>query len=404
MMRGDAMRFQTAMVLVLAVALGVSPTDARADECSTAIVSGAASVDGCPILWKNRDTDHLANKVVFVAETPYSYLGLADADDASGRRVFLGLNSAGFAIMNTVAYNLPKAAGDAEDLEGTIMADALRLCRTVDDFERYIAANSGRSLGSQANFGAIDAAGGAAVFEVHNRGYQRMQAADQPERYLLVTNFSRSGEADKGRGYVRFDRLVELFRGDEDGKYSFDQILGSFTRDLQNPYLSRLEPSARAKLPAERPYFVYTQQTIDRRSTSSAVVFHGVAPGADPRNATMWVILGEPVCGVAVPLWVEAGGVPPELRGGATAPINQESLRLKAILRPYRDDERAEYLDLAKLENRGGSGWLPVLVRKEKEVVERTKRFLATNPGAAEKARFQQEVAAEVLKTLEGIK
>jgi hypothetical protein len=398
------MRYLTAMVLVLAVSLGAGVTDARADECSTAIVSGAASVDGCPILWKNRDTDHLANKVVFVAETPYSYLGLADADDASGRRVFLGLNSAGFAIMNTVAYNLPKAAGDAQDLEGTIMADALRLCRTVDDFERYIQANSGRSLGSQANFGAIDAAGGAAVFEVHNRGYQRLQAAEQPERYLLVTNFSRSGEADKGRGYVRFDRLVELFRGDEDGKYSFDQILGSFTRDLQNPLLSRLEPSARAKLPAGRPYFVYTQQTIDRRSTSSAVVFHGVAPRADPRNATMWVILGEPVCGIAVPLWVDAGGVPPELQGGATAPINQESLRLKAILRPYRDDERAEYLDLAKLDNRGGTGWLPVLVRKEKDIVGRTKRFLATNPGAAEKARFQQKVAAEVLKTLKGVK
>jgi hypothetical protein len=397
------MRYLTT-VLVLVLLVGVPLSAESTDECSTAVVSGTASMDGRPILWKNRDTDHLANKVVFVAETPYSYLGLVDADDASGRRVFLGLNSAGFAIMNTVAYNLPNVPGDAQDLEGTIMADALRLCRTVDDFERYIRANMGRALGSQANFGAIDASGGAAVFEVHNRGYQRLQVADAPERYILVTNFSRSGEPDKGRGYVRFQRLTELFRADRDGMYSFEQILGSFTRDLQNPYLSRSDAAAHATLPAGRPHFVYTAHTINRRSTASATVIHGVAPGTSPKDATMWVILGEPVCGIAVPLWVEAGAVPAELQGGDAAPINRESMRLKGLLRPFRDDERAEYLDLAKLENRSGTGWLPVLVRKEKEVIERTRRFLGTNPGAAEKARFQQKVAAEVLETLAAAK
>ena len=389
---------------IIAFALAVAFSAAvAADECSTAVVSGSASVDGRPILWKNRDTDHLSNKVVFVRETPYSYLGLVDSDDASGRRIYVGLNAAGFAVMNTVAYNLPLKPAEAKDLEGSIMADALRRCRTVGDFENYLKENTGRELGSQANFGVIDGAGGAAVFEVHNNGYQRIDAGSSPGKYVLVTNFSRSGEADKGRGYVRFARLTELFSRDEDGKFSFDQILGTFARDLQNPYLPSLEPSKRAKLPADKPYYVHTQQTINRGSTSSATIIHGVAAGTDPKEATMWVVLGEPVCGIAVPLWVETGEVPPELGGMDAAPINRESMRLKSILRPYQDDERVEYLDLTKLENGNGTGWLSILVGKETAIVERTRQFLTTNPDRTAKARFQKQIAAEVLETLEGI-
>jgi len=58
--------------------------------------------------------------------------------------------------MNTVTYNLPEIAGEAEDLEGTIMADALRTFRTVEDFASYLEANRGDHLGSLANFGVID--------------------------------------------------------------------------------------------------------------------------------------------------------------------------------------------------------------------------------------------------------
>ncbi|MGD1047206.1 MAG: hypothetical protein ABR899_00465 [Candidatus Krumholzibacteriaceae bacterium] len=392
-----------AAALLLILSLAATVTDARADECSTAIITSAATVDARPILWKNRDTDHLSNMVVFVNDAPYSYLGIVDADDPSGRRVWVGLNAAGFAIMNTVAYNLPKKAGEAEDLEGVIMADALRLCKTVDDFESYIKRNTGRALGSQANFGVIDAAGGAADFEVHNNGYKRLNVADEPQKYLLVTNFARSGEAGKGRGLVRFDRLTELFRAKTDAKYSVTDVLETFARDTRNPILANPGPAKKEKLPAGKPYYIYTQQTIDRASTAAAVVLQDVVPGKDPKDATMWVILGEPVTGIAVPLWVEAGEVPPELFGEGAAPINQECMRLKTLMRPWKDDERVDYLDLTKLDNGAGGGWLALLVKKEQDIVKRTEAFLATNPGKAEKAAFQRQIASEVLQTLKGI-
>jgi hypothetical protein len=115
------------------------------------------------------------------------------------------------------------------------------------------------------------------------------------------------------------------------------------------------------------------------------------------------VILGEPVTGIAVPLWVEAGEVPPELFGEGAAPINQECMRLKTLMRPWKDDERVDYLDLTKLDNGAGGGWLALLVKKEQDIVKRTEAFLATNPGKAEKAAFQRQIASEVLQTLKGI-
>jgi len=55
-----------------------------AQECTTAVFSGAATPDGRPILWKNRDTDTLSNKVVHVDDKPFSYLGVVNAQDPDG--------------------------------------------------------------------------------------------------------------------------------------------------------------------------------------------------------------------------------------------------------------------------------------------------------------------------------
>ncbi len=96
------------------------------EECTTAVITGEATVDRAPILWKNRDTDTLSNKVVFVSEKPFSYLGVVNAEAPSGRIVWGGLNEAGFAIMNSVAYNLPQKAGEREDDEGLLMAESSR--------------------------------------------------------------------------------------------------------------------------------------------------------------------------------------------------------------------------------------------------------------------------------------
>ena len=94
----------TATVVVMVVT-GLAAV-ARGEACTGVVAAGEATTDGAPLLWKNRDTGTLSNKVVWVDESPHDYLCLADADSASGRFCYAGLKDPGFAIINTVAYNL----------------------------------------------------------------------------------------------------------------------------------------------------------------------------------------------------------------------------------------------------------------------------------------------------------
>lgn len=371
------------------------------EECTTAIVSGEASFNGAPLLWKNRDTGHIYNKVVYIKEVPYSYIAVVNHDETSGRSVFAGINSAGFAIMNSVAYNLPKKAGERTDLEGIIMADALRKCRTVDDFENYIQMNTGPGLGSLANYGVIDAEGGAAVFEVYNHGYKRFDARDFPEKYIINTNFSRSGKAYKGYGYLRFDRASQLFKKVK--KISPFYILQFVSRDVSNPLVPVPPREQWKKLPADKPYWVYTNDSINRPITASAIVFQGVRKGEDPSRAIMWVLLGEPVTSISVPLWVKAGEVPALLWDGDIAPIDREAMRLKAMLRPLKGGDRPKYMDLTRLDNNQGSGWLPLILKTEQKIFKETMEFSKKEHTSAELAAFQKRMAEKAYRTLKAI-
>ncbi len=371
------------------------------EECTTAVISSGATADGAPLLWKNRDTGELYNKVIFVKEKPYSYLALVNGEDTSGRWVYAGINSAGFAIINSVAYNLPSNPRETSDLEGIIMADALRNCASADDFENYLRKNLGPHLGSLANYGIIDATGGAAVFEVYNHGYRRLNAEDFPEKYIVNTNFARSGKPYKGAGYIRFQRASELFKRVK--KLSYNYILQNVTRDIGNPLLPVPPVENWKEISPDKPFWIYTGDSIDRSITASAVVFHGVKKGRNPDKSTMWVILGEPLCSMAVPLWVRVGEPPAALWDGDVAPILRESMRLKALLRPLKGGDRKRYLDLIRLENKKGRGWLPIILRKEREILKRTDEFLEKNPSPSELEKFEGQIASEALLTLKSI-
>ncbi len=376
---------------------------AGADECTTAVVGPRAGEGGRPLLWKNRDTSVLSNRVVYVKETPHSYLGLADLEDRSGRRVFAGVNSEGFGIMNSVAYNLPKKEGEQEDLEGILMADALRTCRTAADFEAYLKANLGRNLGARTNFGVIDADGAAVIFEVHNHGYKRLDAAAAPEGYLVNTNYSRTGQEAKGAGYVRFDRATELLKA-APGPVSARDILRRLARDTGNALVPQPTLGDFAALPGDRDPWVFTRDSINKSYTSAAVVIVGRRPGDPGSRATMWVLPGEPITAVALPLWVEAGRSPEPFWKGDEAALWIETMRIKKIARPYPESDREEYLNARRLDNRDGTGFLPRLLTTEDEIFDRTATFLAAPRTPEELAAFQDEMATKALSALRSIR
>lgn len=138
------------------------------NACTTAVISGKATLDGRPLLWKHRDADDFNNKIVFENGPRFSYLALINSADPD-RHAWAGTNSTGFAIMNSASYNIKPKDDTTKiaDLEGYIMKLALGLCVTINDFANMLDTLP-RPWGVSANFGIIDAEGGAGYFEVNN--------------------------------------------------------------------------------------------------------------------------------------------------------------------------------------------------------------------------------------------
>lgn len=373
-------------------------------ECTAAVFSPAAVEGHRPMLWKNRDTGELSNRVVYVKELPYSYLAVVDKDDPTGRVCWAGLNDAGFAIMNTASYNLPQKKGEQADGEGLIMAQALRTCRTVADFETFLKANLGPNLGAATNFGVIDSEGSALLLEVHNHGVVRYEAGAAPAKFLFVTNYSRSGTATEGGGRIRMDRVLELDRFRRPGAYGPQEILRDFARDTGHPLVKSTTWSQFHELKAQ-PHWIHTRHTINRWDTACSVVLVGKDPARPDTRPMMWILPGEPLVSVALPLWVEAGTPPSVFFQGKEAPMWTETLRLKALARPgYGTPEKQEYLDAARLDNQAGTGFLPTLLKTEASIFERAKAFETTPHTPAECSAFQAELANQAMATLRAVR
>ncbi|MFP4046801.1 MAG: carcinine hydrolase/isopenicillin-N N-acyltransferase family protein [Bacteroidales bacterium] len=140
--------------------------------CTSVIISGEHTKDGRPIMWKHRDTRTFDNKLAYIGSGKYSAVALINSEDEDAEKIWIGFNSAGFAIMNTLSYNVD----GEEDENGEFMKKALMECATVDEFEKFIQ-NSSKPRKVASNFGVIDAEGGAAYFETGEESYTRFDAS-----------------------------------------------------------------------------------------------------------------------------------------------------------------------------------------------------------------------------------
>ena len=180
--------------------------------CTSVIVSGKVRSDGKPVMMKHRDTDRLSNGIRRFQGEKYSFIGLVDTDVPFEGEVWAGMNSAGFCIMNTATYDLKDDDVPAEDMdrEGFLMYRALEICETVEDFEHFIDTLR-KPMGVEANFGVIDAKGGAVYYEIDNwRIRARYDVDEEPSGYRVVTNFTWSGRKEDRKGVDRYEKASWL--------------------------------------------------------------------------------------------------------------------------------------------------------------------------------------------------
>ena len=389
--------------LLLAHLLLSAPPSQIREECTSAIVPATHARGGTPLIWKNRDTDYLSNRLLFVPAQPFTYIGLANRANPSGNSVYGGLNSQGFGIINTVGVNLPAAGpGEMKDLEGFMMAEALSTCESLEDFENWLKPRIGPELGSQANFAVFDASGRARLFEIHNHAYLVIDPASEPHAVFVNTNFSRSGTKGQGAGYLRYERARQLFDAlPPQQPVDPCTILGRFTRDTGHVLVAQPTPfEYLEKNPTNRaPFWVNTRDCIDKFDTSAALLLVGRNPREKGSVATLWVIPGEPLCAPALPFWVEAGALPEALWKGDEARIWELSQKLKERFRPRREGNTGHYLNMGAVAGGGPDSPLARLLRVEQEIMADTQIFLSRKK--RDYRAFQEAMTRKALTFLE---
>ncbi len=346
--------------------------------CTLAIVSGKHTPDGRPILWKHRDTGVLDNKVIVFEGGKYKAIGLINSDDESPQRVWIGFNEAGFAIMNSVAYNLNQ--GDTiqmPHMTGQMMREALLACASVDEFERFLQEQE-KPMGVRTNYGVIDAHGHAAFFETDHFSYKRIDVDDQtvaPHGYIVRTNYSFTGIANEGAGYIRFETAERLFyRASGSNNLSIQYIKEHMATSVWNSYSGQDARSA-IHLSEMESKFMYFQDCINRYSSSSSVAIQGVRPGDSPAMTTMWAMVGFPLSSVVVPLWITPENTLPAIvtaPGLENAPICNWALGLKNQMIPSTRGSTKYYIDATRVFNADGTGITQQLIPVSREVMQQT--------------------------------
>jgi hypothetical protein len=343
-------------------------------SCTTFLLSGKYTQDGKSLLFKNRDAAEEQNALVNFNDGKYPYIGLVDCNKEWKTMVWGGYNSKGFAIMNSAAYN--NNVGDSSkfnDQEGVIMKKALMSCVTLQDFENLL--NSlPKPWGLDANFGVIDAYGGAAFYETGNHDFQKFDANDPtiaPYGLLIRTNHSTRADKTKGFGYCRYNTATSaISQAAIDKTISPQFIFNNLSRNLYHS-ITKTDLSKNIPLKKETADMRFFIDYIPRHNTTSAIVIVGAKDEKHTQHTMMWTILGFPLTSIAIPTWISGGEKLPELvsrNDKHHAPICVAALKMKAECFPLTYDKGFQYIDLSKVLNQENTGYMQLLQKVETEV------------------------------------
>ncbi len=273
--------------------------------CTSAVVPGVSTSSGRTLLWKHRDTGAASNFIdkVEATDSTMAFIGLFNGGDDSRSEVWVGMNTAGFAVMNTATYNLMPNSPSCRDREGEVMRRALEVCRTVEDFDSLLSALP-RPRGIQATFGVTDATGATAYFEADDSSTYPYPMADKA--WDIRTNFALAGSVAGRKGVERYQTAKEIItrRRRYTPEFFLTELSQSFFDSTKG--LDLLDGQALTTPDDGR--------LIPRRSSTASVVVEGPdGSGGMPR---MFVALGFPPA--AEVFEVTFGNIPADVRPDAS--------------------------------------------------------------------------------------
>lgn len=362
--------------------------------CTSAIVGADMNPYGRPLLWKNRDTSTFDNKIEYIpaSSDEFAYVALFNAKDSLLNEAWMGMNEYGFAVMNTASYNLKddNVPEKEMDKEGLVMTQALKTCKTIEDFALLLDTLP-RPMGVEANFGAIDAYGNGAYFETNNHSNVRYNLKDSPDHLLVRTNYSHSGRDNEGFGFIReanANHLLQPYIADKNitPEIFTEKLSRSFYHSLLNKDFAPFTLTDPKGLEEEgvKPWII-DQDFIPRYTSTATIVIEGCKPLKEGEKLSadylisqyiMWTGLGYPPCSEIYPVWCSPEGVAEVLKGSdetGTSPQCDLVLQRKAEVFPLTKGNGNKYINLTKLFNEEGTGFVQTLVPQNLETYEKTR-------------------------------
>lgn len=352
--------------------------------CTSIIVSGKASVDGRPFIFKNRDVNSKDQIVVIYKGEKYRYTAITSiANGAIQRnRLSSGFNETGFSILNTVAHNLNGGKKDVSN-NAIVLRRALEICKTLKDFETLLDTLP-KPLHIDSNYGVMDADGGIAYYETSNKGYVKYDANDPkiaPNGYLIRTNFGVSGIKLFGKGYGRYTAMEMYIDGiKKDGKIHFEDVIRGATRYLTHGE-TKVDLYSYEPVNGGKPVLVNFKDFIPRSVTMSAQLIQGIKKGERPIETTAWTMCGFPLTTVCIPIWLTKNNELPKIVSRSSnrhSMICDAGLALKKRLFPNDKKRKKNEINLAQLINKSGTGILQKIKPIEDNVFLRARDVQAT--------------------------
>lgn len=341
------------------------------DACTIVAVSGKATIDGRPLLLKNRDSDTWDLQIKIGQGSKYIYLCQCKVTDGFA---YSGYNEAGFSIINSNSSNMPNSD---QNKNAYIMQLALERCATIDEFE-YLLDSIQKPLSVRSNYGVMDAKGNVAVFEVNAYNYTKFDAAETEEGYLIRSNFSFSpisSDADvpNQNSYNRYkiasSYIEKLYRVNG---FITKEDLFHLTRFLVNSMEDNLYDIAAYDENVYTP--VKFTDYIPRYESTSMMVIQGVLPDESPKTTVAWTAIGPPVATVVIPYMMTSHQSLPQ-----KAKMNEEGhawLCSQGHLLKERCFVDSKTLDLAKLYNLKGTGIMQQIMKIEEAILDRGKELI----------------------------
>lgn len=358
-----------------------------------AVISATVSSDNRPALWLNYEGAGQNIALCNFRGPRYDFTGVIQNKDTTS--VITGLNTAGFALVYTT-----NAGNNNTDTRAhpCFIKKSLGTCASIADFEELIITHQGGI-----NIGCVDANGDCAFYELCSHKiikYNMNDSSDVPNGWLVRENFSFTCEESAAGSAWRYHRVNELLKqARNEHILDYKYLLQNVARDLHpeelNPYPLPFTGSFRDAPTGH----IKTTTTINRHNTTVSVVIQGINKIFKSLPAVLWIIPGEPVAGIAVPVWPSSGTIPKELSGKSISNMNQEVQENERKI--YHTKNHPEYLD-SKVLAGGNNAMLTLFLKQENEIFRQTTAFqktFANNPhNYRELEKFQNTILYQAIK------